>query len=107
MHYNNPSDCHLANKTLFSFSFHDFLFFSRHLTLHVLSFFHVFSFHTSQERRMCTTGTAFVNFIGLSSRQPRAAARARPRTTILRDPICKEAESKLKTDPRPLDVSGT
>jgi hypothetical protein len=39
MHYNNPSDCHLANKTLFSFSFHDFLFFSRHLTLHVLSFF--------------------------------------------------------------------
>jgi hypothetical protein len=32
MHYSNPSDCHLANKTLFSFSFHVFLFFSRHST---------------------------------------------------------------------------
>jgi len=31
MHYSNPSDCHIANKTLFSFcfSFHAFLFFSR------------------------------------------------------------------------------
>jgi hypothetical protein len=36
--YSNPSDCHLANKTLFSFSFHVFLFFSRHLTLHVFLF---------------------------------------------------------------------
>jgi hypothetical protein len=42
MHYSNlsdhPSDCHLANKTLFSFSFLVFLFFSRHLTLHVFFF---------------------------------------------------------------------
>ena len=39
MHYSNPSDCHLANKTLFSFSFHVFLFFSRHLPRHVFFFF--------------------------------------------------------------------